>query len=107
MGVINVSLIKKYIIAMASNSNEGDKYNNDNDQYDNRPLVCDLIKEYINEIIEVRKQIQDNEFYIPNRHDDIWILRFLLSHCKKNDNNDKGTIDKMTANAAKAAIKTM
>jgi len=62
---------------------------------DERPLISDLLEGYKYEIRKVREKIQNNEFYVPDRYDDIWILRFVLSH--------KGGIDK----AAKAAKDTM
>mmetsp|Transcript_10030 Transcript_10030/g.11130 ORF Transcript_10030/g.11130 Transcript_10030/m.11130 type:complete len:307 (-) Transcript_10030:217-1137(-) len=67
--------------------------------HDDRPFISDLLKEYSSEIESVRNIIQDDNLYNKGdnstRYDDIWILRFLLSH-KKN-------VEK----AAKAAIKTM
>jgi len=62
---------------------------------DNRPLISDLLEKYSNEIKEVREKVQKNEFYLAKLYDEIWILRFVLSH--------KGNVDK----AAKAAKDTM
>jgi len=67
--------------------------NKNND--DPRPFVRDLISEYETKISEVRESIQGEAHYDANRYDDLWILRFLLSH--------KGKV-KSAANAAKKTI---
>jgi hypothetical protein len=77
----------------SSSSSSGDK----------RPIVSNLLKEYQLEIESVKREIMSNELYRKNRvdtscfvqYDDIWILKFLLSH-KKN-----------VKAASSAAIKTM
>lgn len=66
---------------------------------DHRPLISDLLKKHGDKIEEVRNIIKEESLYNKDdnakRYDDIWILRFVLSH-KKN-----------VKSAAKAAIKTM
>lgn len=51
---------------------------------DTRPLVSDLLKKHSEAVAEVRAALQDNPIYKANvdRYDDIWILRFVLSHKK-------------------------
>jgi len=61
----------------------------------NRPLVSDLMEKHSSKIQKVREKIQNHEFYFADLYDDIWILRFILSH--------KGAVDK----AVKAAKHTM
>jgi len=64
------------------------------DEYDKRPLINDLLAERSLDINSVRKAIQLHPLYDP-RYDDIWILRYVLSH--KKDTNA----------ASRAAIATM
>lgn len=67
--------------------------------YDTRPFIRDLLKDNASKIESVRSILQSdsnfNKCDNTSRYDDIWILRFLLSH----KNNVKS--------AAKAAIETM
>lgn len=73
------------------------------DKYDDRPLISDLLTEHASTIKSVREIIQDDESGKrllqksgnSERYDDIWILRYILSH--------KGN----RTSAAKAALKTM
>jgi hypothetical protein len=69
------------------------------DQYDERPLIGDLLKKHASEIESVRKIIEGDPLYKKGNnsslYDDIWILRFLLSH--------KNNVE----SASKAAVKTM
>lgn len=62
-----------------------------------RPLISALLAEHAKVISEVKQKIQDDELYKANssRYDDIWILRYSLSH-KKN-----------VRAASKAALSTM
>jgi len=60
-----------------------------------RPLIRDLLNKYSSEISRVLNKIKPHELYDPSRYDDIWVLRFVLSH--------KGS----TTKATQAAIKTM
>jgi hypothetical protein len=45
-----------------------------------RPVVAELIVEHAKSIAELRSTIQDDPLYEPTKHDDLWLLRFLLSH---------------------------
>jgi len=65
--------------------------------FDDRPLVCDLLVAHSPAIKSVREIIQTHELFEANksRYDDIWILRFVLTH------------NKNVIAASKAAIKTM
>lgn len=70
------------------------------DDDDHRPLIKDLLEEHASVIENVQEKIRSDEeidksLYDPERYDDIWILRYVLSH--------KGN----AKNAAKAALKTM
>jgi len=64
---------------------------------DTRPLISDLLKENASTIESVKKILKTEPLYQENvsRYDDIWILRYVLSHKKKKEP------------AAKAALKTM
>ena len=67
--------------------------------HDERPLIGDLLKKHASKIQSVRKIIESDPLYKKGNnstlYDDIWILRFLLSH--KNS----------VKSASKAAVKTM
>ena len=56
---------------------------------DERPIVKDLIDEYRVLIDEMKLGISDDPLYDSTKHDDLWCLRFILSHCKK-PTNKKG-----------------
>lgn len=49
---------------------------------DDRPAVKDLIKEHGAKIEKIRESLLDHPLYDVNKHDDLWILRFWLSHKK-------------------------
>eukprot|EP00565_Helicotheca_tamesis_P007860 CAMPEP_0185724872 /NCGR_PEP_ID=MMETSP1171-20130828/1231_1 /TAXON_ID=374046 /ORGANISM="Helicotheca tamensis, Strain CCMP826" /LENGTH=310 /DNA_ID=CAMNT_0028392821 /DNA_START=93 /DNA_END=1025 /DNA_ORIENTATION=- len=66
-----------------------------NEEQDNRPLISDLLNENSSAIKIVRDTIQKDPLYDSNHYDDIWILRFVLSHKKK------------TEDAINAALKTI
>mmetsp|Transcript_30733 Transcript_30733/g.56958 ORF Transcript_30733/g.56958 Transcript_30733/m.56958 type:complete len:314 (-) Transcript_30733:97-1038(-) len=53
------------------------------DSHDERLFVKDLLEEHSSDIGTVRAAIQTHPLYDSSRYDDIWILRFVLSH--KND----------------------
>jgi hypothetical protein len=56
-----------------------DPASDENDQ--NRPSVKALLLEYRDLIDQVREQLEsENSLYDPDKHDDLWILRFLISH---------------------------
>jgi hypothetical protein len=50
---------------------------------DDRPSVKDLIAEYRSLIDQVRDELHSDPLFNASKHDDLWILRFLLSHKKK------------------------
>ena len=54
------------------------------DSQDDRPFIKDLLVEHSSGIATVRAALQQTRpsalLYDPSRHDDIWILRFVLSH---------------------------
>lgn len=65
------------------------------DSNDERPCVKDILERNRQNIEKVRRELLDHPLYDPDKHDDLWIVRFVLSHkksCKK---------------AAKAAIGTL
>mmetsp|Transcript_7842 Transcript_7842/g.11421 ORF Transcript_7842/g.11421 Transcript_7842/m.11421 type:complete len:304 (-) Transcript_7842:87-998(-) len=48
--------------------------------YDDRPAVKDLIERHSFKIDEVRSKLRENVLFDEKKHDDLWILRYLLSH---------------------------
>ena len=50
---------------------------------DDRPAVCDLITQHSDALAAVRSLVAVDSLYDPNRHDDLFLLRFVLSHTKK------------------------
>ncbi|KAL3932212.1 MAG: hypothetical protein SGBAC_010956 [Bacillariaceae sp.] len=50
---------------------------------DDRPSVIDLIQKHVETIEKVRLQLQEHPLYDKTKHDDLWILRFVLSHKAK------------------------
>ena len=73
------------------------------DKLDKRPAVKDLIQEHRSAIDAVAKELKSDALFDPSKHDDLWILRFVLSHCK----SKKKTTDKTLAKAAAAAKATL
>jgi hypothetical protein len=52
--------------------------------YDDRPSIKELIREHRCSIDEVKAELlNEPEFDYENKHDDLWILRFVLSHRKR------------------------
>ncbi|CAB9499828.1 expressed unknown protein [Seminavis robusta] len=50
---------------------------------DDRPSVADLIQKHRKDIDAVRAILQAEEpLFVPTKHDDLWLVRFLLSHKK-------------------------
>jgi hypothetical protein len=49
---------------------------------DDRPSVKDLIKEHADKIAKIKEALLDHPLYEESKHDDLWILRFWLSHKK-------------------------
>ena len=52
------------------------------EEYDHRPAVKDLIQEYSEKIEKIKVGIIDHPHYDSTKHDELWILRFYLSHKK-------------------------
>jgi hypothetical protein len=50
------------------------------DEFDDRPSVKSLILKYRNPIDQVRDELLSEPLYCTNKHDDLWILRFVISH---------------------------
>lgn len=50
------------------------------DSYDDRPSVVSLISEHRTVIDKVRSALLNDPLYDSDKHDDLWILRFVLSH---------------------------
>jgi CRAL/TRIO domain len=49
---------------------------------DDRPSVKELIKEHTEKITKIRTGLIDHPLYDSNKHDDLWIMRFYMSHKK-------------------------
>jgi len=49
-------------------------------EYDDRPAVSDLIDEHLSKIKAIQKLLKKDPLYNSTNHDDLWILRFYLSH---------------------------
>mmetsp|Transcript_40821 Transcript_40821/g.97793 ORF Transcript_40821/g.97793 Transcript_40821/m.97793 type:complete len:239 (+) Transcript_40821:147-863(+) len=49
---------------------------------DKREKVKDLIGQYSDKIEKVKEGLADDPLYDPSKHDDLWILRFVMSHKK-------------------------
>lgn len=64
------------------------------EEKDDRPLVKDLLEEHASNLQELRSILEKEDTYSKEHYDDIWMLRFLLSHRK-------------VSKASTAAIKTM
>lgn len=62
---------------------------------DNRPLVKDLLEKHASKLAELRAILEKEESYSKEHYDDLWMLRFLLSHNTK------------VSKASTAAINTM
>lgn len=53
--------------------------------HDVRPSVKDLIEEHREKIDKIKFDIAQEPLYDPTKHDDLWVLRFWLSHKKSKD----------------------
>lgn len=53
------------------------------DEYDTRDSVPELLTEHASNIELVKEALKDDPLYVPSKHDDLWILRYLLSHKQK------------------------
>jgi len=51
-------------------------------EHDNRSSVKDLIQEHGDKIAKIKAGILDHPLYDERKHDDLWIVRFYLSHKK-------------------------
>ena len=49
---------------------------------DKREKVKDLVEQYSDKIEKVKEGLADDPLYDPTKHDDLWILRFVMSHKK-------------------------
>lgn len=52
-------------------------------EHDTRESVPELLSEHASNIELVKEQLKADPLYEPFKHDDLWILRFLLSHKQK------------------------
>ncbi|KAI2503354.1 hypothetical protein MHU86_11074 [Fragilaria crotonensis] len=50
------------------------------DEFDDRPCARDLIQQHETIIREIGSKIQSDPYYDPHKHDDLWVLRFALTH---------------------------
>ena len=50
------------------------------DPNDKRPPVQALILKHSSDIAQLKQSLQTHPLYNPHKHDDLWIMRFLLSH---------------------------
>jgi len=67
-------------INVETNDNHDD---DDDDDDDARPLISQLIADHRTTIDQVRKELANDDLfhlYDKTKHDDLWVLRFLLSH---------------------------
>lgn len=69
---------------------------------DDRPAICDLLAEHGDCVQKIKESIQSNPLYNPKLHDDLWMLRFWLSH--KSSSSKK---EKALKSAVDAAIETL
>ena len=67
--------------------------------HDTRPSLPDLYAKHAADICEVRRLVSIDPLYNASRHDDLWLLRFVLSHSKSGR--------KCAARAAEAARYTL
>ena len=51
-------------------------------EHDNRASVKALLEEHGDKVNKIREGIEGDPLYDPQKHDDLWILRFWLSHKK-------------------------
>lgn len=65
------------------------------DETDDRPLVRDLLEKNASKLEKLRSVLEKEDGYSAERYDDLWMLRFLLTH--------KGKVSK----ASDAAVRTI
>ena len=51
-------------------------------EYDDRPAVAELMSANRSKVDRVKEQLASDSLYQPEKHDDLWVLRFVLSHKK-------------------------
>ena len=62
-------------------NDEDDEVEEQLEEHDTRPYVKNLIQEHRNTIEELKYRVSRTcNLYDPTKHDDLWLLRFLLSH---------------------------
>ena len=71
---------------------------------DDRPAICDLLSKHQEAVQAIQASIQSNPLYNPKLHDELWMLRFWLSH---NKNSSSKTRAKAVQNAVDAAVETL
>ena len=69
---------------------------------DDRPAICDLLALHAAPLAALRTAVAADELYRPALHDDLWLLRFWLSHKTASGGSNAGV-----AAAAKAARATL
>ena len=69
--------------------------------HDDRPSVVDLLATHAASLSALREHVSVDALYSPEKHDDLWLLRFLLSHLKP------GKEASGVRSAAKAARSTL
>ena len=50
---------------------------------DDRPAVKDLLEKHQKEISKLTSELQEDPLYDASKHDDLWILRFVMSHQRR------------------------
>ena len=56
---------------------------------DDRPAICDLLSEHADPIRKIKEGIESNPLYDPKLHDDLWMLRFWLTHKSGSSKTEK------------------
>lgn len=63
------------------------------DDVEDRPSIIELIREHRRSIDEIKAELlNEPEFDYETKHDDFWILRFVLSHMKRKNTNTLAAI---------------
>ena len=50
------------------------------DEHDSREAIKDLLARHHNKLEKLKHVMKDDPLYKPEIHDDLWLLRYLLSH---------------------------
>jgi hypothetical protein len=82
------------------------------DEHDKRPAVRDLLAQHSQAITLVRDLLAQDPYFIPAVHDDLWILRFVLTHASKassssSPDSSSSSSSSVIANTARAARSTL